>query len=59
VATWLTRGGTPLGAVAELLGHGDISTTQRYAHVAPKTVAPFLNEVLSIDIPAKTGTKDE
>ena len=51
IATWLTRGGTPLGAVSEMLGHRDITTTQRYAHVAPKTVATFLNDVVSIDIP--------
>jgi hypothetical protein len=34
-----------------MLGHRDITTTQRYAHVAPKTVATFLNDVVSIDIP--------
>ena len=51
IAAWLTRGGTPLGAVSEMLGHRDITTSQRYAHVAPKTVATFLNDVVSIDIP--------
>lgn len=33
-ATWLIRSGTNLEAVRRLLGHADISTTQRYLHIS-------------------------
>lgn len=34
-ASWLVMSGTPIYDVAKLLGHSSISTTQRYAHLAP------------------------
>lgn len=37
-ATWHVKNGTPLIIVKELLGHGDISTTMRYAHVGTEDV---------------------
>lgn len=34
-ASWLVQSGIPLYEVARLLGHSAITTTQRYAHLAP------------------------
>jgi site-specific recombinase XerD len=38
-ASRLVMKGVPLRAVAELLGHSEITTTQRYAHLAPGYLA--------------------
>jgi integrase/recombinase XerC len=35
-ATWLRQGAGDTRLVAEYLGHADLSTVSRYAHVAPK-----------------------
>lgn len=35
-ATWLRQGAGDARLVAEYLGHADLSTVSRYAHVAPK-----------------------
>ena len=32
-ASWLVQNGVPIYTVKDLLGHGDISSTQRYAHL--------------------------
>jgi integrase len=37
-ASWLVSSGVPLLEVAELLGHASVTTTQRYAHLAPHRV---------------------
>lgn len=37
-ATWLRQKGTPIEVVKESLGHADISTTMRYAHVAKQEI---------------------
>jgi integrase len=36
-ASWLAMDGTPLGRIADLLGHRSITTTEIYAHFLPST----------------------
>lgn len=38
-AAWLVQAGVPLRTVAEILRHASISTTMRYAHLAPEDAA--------------------
>jgi integrase len=42
-ASHLAMKGTPLNIVQTLLGHSSISTTMRYAHVAPSTLRTAIN----------------
>ncbi len=42
-ATRLAQNGVDLYAIAKLLGHKDISTTQRYAHHSPESLRPFID----------------
>lgn len=37
-ASWLVKSGADLYRVKELLGHADIETTQRYAHLRPESL---------------------
>ena len=37
-ASWLVMGGVEIFTVKKLLGHADISTTMRYAHLSPKSL---------------------
>lgn len=46
-ASQLVMAGVPLKAVQEYLGHADIQTTMRYAHLSPKARADFV-EVLAV-----------
>ena len=42
-ASWLVQAGIPLYEVARLLGHSAITTTQRYAHLAPDHLRAAVN----------------
>ncbi len=41
-ASQLVMAGVPLKAVQELLGHADIKTTQRYAHLSPGATTEYV-----------------
>jgi len=43
-ASWLVMRGVPLSIVQAILGHIDISVTQRYAHLAPDVLKKAINE---------------
>jgi integrase len=47
-ATWLRQAGAALEVVQRSLGHADITTTQRYAHVADSELQEALRSVPSI-----------
>jgi len=44
-ASLLVSRGAPLNLVQQLLGHVDIQTTLRYAHLAPKDGLPWINNL--------------
>lgn len=46
-ATWLRQEGTPLEVVQRALGHAQITTTMRYAHVADRELQEALHRVPS------------
>lgn len=50
-ASHLVQRGVSLQVVKELLGHGQISTTLRYAHLAPQNLAS------AVEVLEQTGTK--
>jgi integrase len=53
-ASWLAINGTPLHTIQELLGHGDLRMTLRYAHLSPA----HLREAVEVIVAAtrQTGT---
>jgi len=61
-ASQLVMAGVPLKAVQELLGHADIRTTMRYAHLAPRAKASYvqcLDEIPDSETPEKDGTGEQ
>lgn len=59
-ASWLVSAGVPLLEVKELLGHGSIEMTERYAHLAPENlgrVATVLDRLQSGDIATSERTR--
>jgi integrase len=53
-ATWLRQEGTPLEVVQRALGHAQITTTMRYAHVADRELQDALHRVPSFS-PTETN----
>lgn len=55
-ASWMRRAGVPLEDVQHMLGHADIRTTQRYAHIGDdataKAAAALARKLDAIDVPA-------
>jgi site-specific recombinase XerD len=53
-ASWLLQHGADISEVQDMLGHTDISTTRRYAHLSKGKTAKRMGSILS-----KIGTTDE
>jgi integrase len=61
-ATQLAMKGTPLNIVQALLGHASITTTMRYAHVAPSTLRTAIDMLnpktaIAVDLGQPAGNK--
>ena len=50
--------GVDLYAVKEILGHQDIHTTMRYAHLSPEYLQDAINHGSLFGTGSKTGSKD-
>lgn len=50
-ASRLVMKGVPIRAVAELMGHSEITTTMRYAHRAPRYLADAVERLAEADQP--------
>lgn len=55
-ASWLVQAGIPLYEVARLLGHSAITTTQRYAHLAPDHLRAAVDALASPATTCRTST---
>ena len=55
-ASWLVMAGKPLKVVQELLGHKDIKTTMRYAHLADEQL---IEGVAAVDLLCLNGGKNK
>jgi integrase len=49
-ASQLVMGGVPMKAIQEYLGHADITTTMRYAHLSPSARADFVQVLCDEDL---------
>ena len=45
MASWLRMSGADLQTVQEALGHADIKSTQRYAHITPRHKRAAMNKL--------------
>jgi site-specific recombinase XerD len=58
-ASRLVMAGVPIRAVSELMGHSDITTTVRYAHLAPQYLADAVECLAQNPPPTSTATGTE
>ena len=58
VATRLTATDVPLGVVAQVLGHSQVSTTQRYAHSPDATKRQAMGRLRIVEAPKPAHTDD-
>lgn len=56
-AAWLVSAGVPLIEVRDLLGHAEISTTERYAHLAPNRVRAAVSVLDGLQQPGASIAK--
>jgi integrase len=57
-ASWMVMEGVSLYAVKEILGHADIKTTQRYAHLSPGYLEREIGKLDSYLIPEEDSIND-
>ena len=60
-ASWMVQAGRPLAEVKEILGHKNINTTLRYAHLAPEHLRDSmaaLDAAIGMDTQADTPRKE-
>lgn len=57
-ASELARRGTPLFVIKELLGHATIDVTQRYTHIGPSLLDPYVDQLDSSNSGHQMGTSD-
>lgn len=58
-ASQAVMGGTPLAIMSKLLGHSNIATTMRYAHLADSELKNATDDIASSLRPAIRSTKDK
>ena len=58
-ASHAVMNGTPLAIVSKLLGHSQISTTMRYAHLADEELAKASDSIGKIIAPSKTKAAED
>jgi len=58
-ASWLVMEGVDLYTVKELLGHKDLTMTQRYAHLVTDTLRGAVKNVLEQALKPKEQDKDK
>jgi site-specific recombinase XerD len=56
-ASWMVKAGADLYRVKELLGHADIETTQRYAHLRPESLRAAVETAFGSLSPSPNGSQ--
>lgn len=56
--SWLVQSGVPLYGVGEILGHKELTTTQRYAHLADRNLADYMERIRPTGRPNGDATEE-